>query len=212
MRRDPGDPEALAVKGAVAKARQGGGVKRGAIAAPPLPSEPAAAADGLNLVGPVPAGPAAEGVAEGAHAEAFGVAEKALTIQEQTEVQNVVSQARSLMGTAPNSAIEKLRMEMGKIGQVPELTADAREQLMDTLKAALREGMRKKTEFDHIRQEEAERRAQGMEEQAVAIGLLRQQQKVQQLIERVDFLLEEARNMEGDECRERRMTTLGRLP
>ena len=69
-------------------------------------------------------------------------------------------------------------MEMGKIGQVPELTADAREQLMDTLKAALREGKRKKTEFDHIRQEEAERRAQGMEEQAVAIGLLRQQQKV----------------------------------
>ena len=50
LQRDPGDPEALAVKGAVAKARQAGGMKVAAITPPPpLPSEPAA--DGQNVVG-----------------------------------------------------------------------------------------------------------------------------------------------------------------
>ena len=173
---------------------------------PPLPSEPAAdgqnvvgappaAADGLSLVGPPPAA----APAEGAHAEAFGVAEKALTTALQTEVQNIVNQARGQMGTNPEHAIEMLRLEMEKIKQLPEVTPDAREQLVGTLQAALREGMRKKTEVEHIRQEEAERRAQGIEQQLVAQGLIRQQQTVKQLIDRVDFLLEEARFLEGDE-------------
>ena len=139
------------------------------------------------------------------------MAEKALTTALQTEVQNIVNQARGQMGTNPEHAIEMLRLEMEKINQLPELTPDTREQLMSTLQATLREGMRKKTEVEHIRQEEAERRAQGIEQQLVAQGLIRQQQTVKQLIDRVDFLLEEARFTEGDEV-QRSMTTLGRPP
>ena len=56
-------------------------------------------------------------MAEGAHAEAFGVAEKALTIQEQTEVQNVVSQARSLMGTAPEAPSRSCGWKWGRSGK-----------------------------------------------------------------------------------------------
>ena len=131
------------------------------------------------------------------------MAEKALATALQTEVQNKVNQARGQMRTTPEDAIETLQMEMEKIKQVPELTPDAREQLMNTLQAALREGKRKKTEVEHIRQEEAERRAQGMEQNLVAQGLIGQQQKVKQLIDRVDFLLEEARVLEGDESQKK---------
>ena len=65
LRFDPSDRKATAIKEAVAKARQGGGARSARLSLLPPPVEPAAAADGLNLVG---AAPGVGGPAEGAAA------------------------------------------------------------------------------------------------------------------------------------------------
>ncbi len=118
----------------------------------------------------------------------------------QTEVQNAINQARGQMRTTPENAIQLLRLEMEKVKGTAELTPEAREQLYDALQAALREAKRRLIEVEHRRQEEAEQRAAGMEQALVANALMRDQQKVQQLIARVDFLLKEACALEGEEA------------
>jgi hypothetical protein len=196
LRRDSGDPEAAVIKRAVAKARQGG-----VAADPPVPSpaaiEPTGPADGLNLVGTAPA---AGDPADGAAAAQFGAARSALAAATQAEVQNVINQARGQMRSNPENSIQMLRQEMEKVKGLPELTPEAREQFLGALQAALREGSRRLVEVVHIRQEDAERMAKGMEQALMANALVRDQQKVRQLVDRVDFLLEEARVLEGDEA------------
>ena len=48
------------------------------------------------------------------------------------------------MGTNPQLAIQSLRMELEKIKQVPELSPEARDQIVSGLQAALREGARRR--------------------------------------------------------------------
>ena len=117
----------------------------------------------------------------------------------QTEVQNIISKARGQMRTTPEDAIQSLRLELDKVKQLPELTPEARDQFVTSLESALREGYRQKTEVEQRRQEDMERRAKARENALVVQGLVRDQQKVKQLIDRVDFLLEEARLLEGEE-------------
>ena len=208
LRRDSGDPEATVIKKAVAKARQGGApadspltlaaappVAPPPVASSPVAVEPAGPADGLNLVG---APPPAAGPAEGAAAVQFGAARSALASATQTEVQNIINQARGQMRTTPENAIQLLQTEMEKVTGLPELTPEAREQFLGALQAALREGKKLLVEVEQRRQEDAVRRAQGMEQALVANALIRDQQKVKQLIDRVGFLLEEARTLGGD--------------
>ena len=196
LRFDPNDRKAMGIKEAVAKAREGG-APAGTPLLLPSPPEPAAAADGLNLVG---AAPGVGGPAEGAAAVQFGAVRNAQAAATQTEVQNVINQARGQMRTTPENAIRDLRLEMEKVKGIAELTPEAREQFYGALQAALREGSKQLIEVEHRRQEDAERRAAGMEQALVANKLIRDQDKVKQLIARVDFLLEEARTLEGEEA------------
>ncbi|MGO8690547.1 MAG: hypothetical protein ACLQLG_13070 [Thermoguttaceae bacterium] len=175
LRCDPNDPEAMVIKKAVAKARQGG-APAGALLGVPPAIEPAAAA------------------------EQFGAVRNALVTAMQTEVQNVINQARGQMRTTPENAIQDLRLEMEKVKAIAELTPEAREQFYGALQAALREAKRCLIEVEHRRQEDAERRVAGMEHLLVANALMRDQQKVEQLIACVDFLLKEACALEGEEA------------
>ncbi len=164
LRFDPNDRKAMGIKEAVAKARQGG-APAGTPLLLPSPPEPAAAADGLNLVG---AAPGVGGPAEGAAAVQFGAVRNAQAAATQTEVQNVINQARGQMRTTPENAIRDLRLEMEKVKGIAELTPEAREQFYGALQAALREGSKQLIEVEHRRQEDAERRAAGMEQALVA--------------------------------------------
>ena len=147
------------------------------------------AGDSLNLVGDgIP--PGVGGPGEGAAAESFGRECPALQTIAQTEVQNTISQARGLMGTNPQLAIQNLRMELEKMKQLPELSAEARDQIVSALQAALREGARRKTEFEACvsRSIRTGRRRERAGEILVQ-NLVRGQQRLKQVMDRFDSLM-----------------------
>ena len=157
------------------------------------------AADGLSLVGPPPAA----APAEGAHAEAFGVAEKALTTALQTEVQNIANQARGQMRTNPEHAIEMLRLEMEKIKATPGTDAGCPRAVDEHVAGGV---AGRETKEDRGRASSPGERGAAGAGHGAAVGGPRtdaEQQNVKQLIDRVDFLLEEARFAEGDEAQKK---------
>ena len=211
LRRDPGDPEAMTIQRAAAKKRAAGGatVEVAALPVPPpptpqapvpgapkpgapVPPAPAPAGDSLNLVGDgVP--PGVGGPGEAAAAETFGQDKRAIQTIAQTEVQNVISQARGLMGTNPQLAIQNLRMELEKIKQVPELSPEAHDQIVSGLQAALREGARRLTEVEYRRQQRQEEEAKAREQELLVQNLVRSQQRLKQVMDRFDSLMLEGR-------------------
>ena len=205
LRRDPGDPEAMTIQRAAAKKRALGGaaVQLAAAPVPPPPtpqgSAPAATAgDGLNLVGDgVP--PGVGGPGEGAAAEAFGQEKRAIQTIAQTEVQNAISQARGQMGANPQLAIQNLRMELEKMKQLPELSAEARDQIVGSLQAALREGARRLTEFEQRQQQRQEEESKAKEQEILIQNLVRTQQRVKQVMDRFDSLMLEGNYEKADE-------------
>ncbi len=204
LRRDPGDPQAQIIKRAVAKARQNGGAVKTAVPAPtPLPVEPAAPADGLNLVGPAPSPdtvPAVGGPNEGANAQAAAAVTSAHASSLQTEVQNIANKARGQMQKEPELALQSLRGEMEKVQNDPDLSPETRDQLTSTLQSAIKQATTRQIEVEQRRQADAERQAQGKEQAIAAQTLTRNQDKVQEWIKRVEFLLEDAREAEDTEA------------
>ena len=196
LRFDPNDRKATAIKEAVAKARQGARPGRHAF----TPAASRRAGGRRRRSEPCRRGAGRRRARGRGRRRAVRRVRNAQAAATQTEVQNVINQARGQMRTTPENAIRDLRLEMEKVKGIAELTPEAREQFYGALQAALREGSKQLIEVEHRRQEDAERRAAGMEQALVANGLIRDQQKVKQLIARVDFLLDEARTLEGEEA------------
>ena len=128
LRRDPNDMQAAALQRALAKRRQGGaGIppppgKGSATPAAPAPSAPAPGGPSdLNLVGDGPAEPPA-----GAMAESFEHDRRVMTQIIQAEVQNTLQQARSLMSTDPDTALQQLKLMLEKVRQAADLDPDVR--------------------------------------------------------------------------------------
>ena len=204
LRRDPNDTEAQAIKGALAKRRAadppaaGGACRRrrvarsGAVPPPPAPQATKAPTAGdaadLNLVGPGAVEPPAGTMAEG-----FENNRRIIAQMIQTEVQNTISQARSLMGTDPDRATQQLKLTLEKVRQTAELNPDVRDQVVDVLQTALREAARRKVEFEYARQKRLENMAAGKEQALIAESLIRNQDKAKQLIARFNSLMLEGR-------------------
>jgi len=203
LQRDPNDPVALAVKDAVARRRQGGppalpGAPPPAAAAAPAIGQPVAA-DGLDLVGAgaAPLPPAAD---QGAFAEAFARERKVVTAVIQTEVQNAVNQARAKMRTDPEGAAQALKLTLEKVRQAPELDPAVRDQLVDVVQAALRETARVQTEVEQRRQRAQENLATAKERQLINENLIRNQQKMKQLMDRFNSLMAEGKYRYAEEA------------
>lgn len=193
LRRDPNDTEALAIKHALANPKPNAPpAPAGTAAAPGAPAAagtapPATGGEGdLNLLGPAEPPP-------GTMAESFEHDRRVLAQVIQAEVQNTVSQARSLMGTDPDVAIQQLRLMLEKVRQASELNPDVRNQFIDSLQTSLREASRRKIEFEHARQQRQENIAAARERLLAADTLMRNQQKVRQLMERFNSLMNEGR-------------------
>ena len=202
LRRDPGDPEAMTIQRAAAKKRRRRRARsrrsprpclrlprpRARALRPGRRRPGAMAGDALNLVGDgIP--PGVGGPGEGAAAEAFGQEKRAIQTIAQTEVQNTISQARGQMGANPQLAIQNLRMELEKMKQLPELSAEARDQIVSSLQAALREGARRLTEFEHRQQQRQERESKAREQEILVRNLVRSQQRLKQVMDRFDSLM-----------------------
>ena len=185
LRRDPNDPEAQAVKSAIAKRREGGAVA--AVPAPSQPAQPKAApaAGDLNLIGEDP--PA------GTMAEKFAHDRRVIAQVIKAEVQNTLNNARSTMSVDPDAAIQQLKLRLEEVRKTPALDADSRDQFVDVLQAALRDASRRKIEVEYSRQQREENLAAGQERVRIIENLSRDQEKARQLMERFNSLMEEGR-------------------
>ena len=110
-----------------------------------------------------------------------------------TEVQNIINQARQRMPVDPDAVIQSLKLELDKIRQAPDLEADVRGQLVDQLQVALREGERRRVEFEQKRQQQQEAQAAGKERLLIQDNLARRQEQASQLMQRFSALMDEGR-------------------
>ncbi len=190
LRSDPNDSDALAVQSALAKRQPIGAAKGGAGPLPAAPLPPGSPGDGadLNL-----GGPAAGEPLPGALAESVQNDRRVITQLIQTEVQNALSKARSLMSTDPDAVTQQLKITLEKVRQTTELNPEVRDQLAQSLEGALRDTARRKIEMEQIRQQRLESTAAGQERQLIADNLLRNEQKVKQLMDRFASLMNEGR-------------------
>ncbi|NQU24828.1 MAG: VWA domain-containing protein [Candidatus Nealsonbacteria bacterium] len=182
LRRDPNNPQALAIRRVIA-ARQ----PAVATVVPPTEASPAE----LILEGNIPA----PGDLIATYAGHRRVVELAL----RSKVQTAVNLARRKMASDPDVVIGNLKVTLQMVRQSRDVTADVRNQLIGVLQAALNAAGRQRTELDHHRQHRAERAAAAKERVLLHDGLLRKQQKVDQLMARFDSLLDEGRHRLAEE-------------
>ena len=140
----------------------------------------------------------------GFHDRRWGPVGQALTVK----VQSVVDQARSRMGTDPEGAIQVLSLEMERIKQVPELSPETRDQLASMVQRALTEGRRRQVEVDARRQRAQENLAQARERGLVNDNLVRDQQKLNELLDRFDSVMAVGRYRLAEESAARDAATL----
>jgi len=188
LERDPNDPEAWAVKTAVERRRQAGG---GAVAGgPPIPLDgPGGGVVDLGGVG----GDMELVGDEGTFAEAFVRERRVVEQMIQTEVQNAVNQARGQMRTDPEGATQNLMIMLENVKQAPDLNPEIRDQLVDMIQAARRAADRRRIEVERERQARYERQAATAERLRLLENLRRKQQKVANLMERFNSLMDEGR-------------------
>ena len=129
---------------------------------------PVEAGPDLNLTAPQPEGEMAASVARD---------RKLVEQVERSEVQNVIDQAGQQMPVDPDAVIQSLKLELDKIRQTPDLEADVRGQLVDQLQVALREGERRRVEFEQKRQQQQEAQASGKERLLVQDNLARRRSR-----------------------------------
>lgn len=118
------------------------------------------------------------------------------------EVQTVITEARDRMTTAPDQAIQQLKLAMQNVENAPELLANVRASLVDRLETALREASRAavfKAEVDRQREEAA---AAARERKLLLDRLDQQRQREKQLMARFNSLMDERRYAEAEEVAE----------
>jgi hypothetical protein len=212
LRRDPNDPTALAVKKQLTKLRADGTgdahaqsfeVRRfqseQAAPPPPRPEPPTAAAV------PEPAERPAPGLnieplddAPGRFLESVEQQRRLITAQVRAEVENDLREARALMESDPASVQQSLKLLLERVDRVPELPAETRASLRGKLEAGLREANRRAATKDIIDVEVAKERAAAMDRLRIAEGLVRDQEKLKQLMDRFDSLMDEGRYTAAD--------------
>ena len=115
------------------------------------------------------------------------------------EVQNALTDARTLMSNDPVSAIQDLKLSLESVRRAPDLDAAKRAELVGRLQAALKEANYQaslKDELDRLREEEL---ASIRERKMLNADLQRQIDKEDQLLERFEALIDEQRYLEAGE-------------
>ncbi|MFH1922447.1 MAG: hypothetical protein ABIP48_21510, partial [Planctomycetota bacterium] len=182
LRQDPEDAQARIVAGAVQRRRADAG----------------APAD-LNLAGPA-AGAAARSpaaqpdplAAPGRFMDSVERQRKVIEEMVSADVANTIKQVRG-MPDEPEAAIQNLKQQLENVRRVPELEPDVRDQLVDQLQAAVRQAEHRQIRLEKQRQEQHEVLAASKERAMINEELLRGQQKMEQLMERFNSLMEEGR-------------------
>ncbi len=115
------------------------------------------------------------------------------------EVEDELREARVKLEQDPLAVEQRLKLTMERIVKAPELKADVRAQLRLKLEAAVREAHRRAATKDAVELERQQAKAANLDRQRVAAALSRDQEKLKQLMDRFDALMEEGRHRAADE-------------
>ena len=224
LKRDPQDESALAVKKQLDKIRTGGTVAAKTSerlevkefsneqATPPSPAD-ASPADRVPQQPPVPPAPADDlgpalpayddvNEGEGRLLENIEQHNRLMTDLIRTEVEDALRAARARMASDPASVKDDLKLLMGRVVRSPELKAEVRAQLRGQLEEALRESARRAATFDILRQQQEVARAAALDRLRIANNLIRKEEKIKQLMDRFNSLMDEGRYLAADQIGE----------
>jgi hypothetical protein len=148
-----------------------------------------------NSSGQDTAPPAGFGEGFGAdRGEFLGEALELQRIQEQilaTEVQEGIRRAREMMSTAPDRAIQELKYLLQTVDAARDVPASVRLSLRNQILAVIQEAGRVEIELAQSRAEHEARRAEAVQQQRLTEALLRNQEKIDNLMLRFNALMTE---------------------
>ena len=107
------------------------------------------------------------------------------------EVQNTIADARKVMADNPALANQDLKLALQNVERAPELGAGVRAQLVDKLQTTLREVQRAASIKDELDRAQEAQIAADRERRLLMDRLARDREKVKQLVDRFDALLDE---------------------
>ena len=123
-------------------------------------------------------------------------------VQEQklkTEVEQAISKAREQMNKQPEAAKRELKIWLETIERSPDLGPDLRAQLKNQIEGAIREAGRLAIEVAARVAQREENRAAADERQQLVEETARDRQKVKQLMDRFNSLMDEGRYQEAED-------------
>lgn len=180
--RDPGNPHAVAVRDAADK----------------LASAPAGEEASLSLINLQADG--ASGTSDlarefeggsGAFLDKVEAEKRVQSEAIQAEVETGLSKSRQNMTTNPESARQALKLLLEQVDTEPDLSAEVRSQLSGRIQSAIREAGRITIEVENRRALREENKAAAIEAERLVDELARKRQKIKQLLDRFNALLDE---------------------
>ncbi|WP_197526651.1 VWA domain-containing protein [Botrimarina colliarenosi] len=115
------------------------------------------------------------------------------------EVQNAIVDARTEMSSDPEGATQSLKLMLQSVERAPELVASTRAGLIDKLQSALREASRQAIIKDELDRERQENLAAAQERRLLLDRMAQKRERMKQLIERFNALIDERRFAEASE-------------
>ena len=117
----------------------------------------------------------------------------------QAEIENSLSDAKRMMDQNPAQAEQDLKLSLDGLERLPELTSDVRGQLRRQLQSTIRLARRQKVEMDQRDAEAREKDAAAREQQRLSEHFDSQQQRIKQIVDRFNALLDEGQFAVADE-------------
>ena len=196
LSRNPNDKEALAIKDAIAK--KPAGLLRRPAAAPaagkPGEKYPSRAEPGDLILQGDGAVPPPDGVAAGKEINES----TALEEQWQKDVQHTINLARNQVSVDPGKAEAMIQNKTNELTAVSELRPEMRERLMRLLRTAGRDIKHREDELTYRDQQRNREEAARREMEMTNLALEHDQKKVDQLMQRFDSLMDDARQRLSD--------------
>lgn len=168
-----------------------------AIAAPPEPATAGGGSD-LRLIGP-PATRATAGEGEESLLQNFDAQNKIRIDVIFAEVNHELDVARRTMGNDPASARQNLRLLLEQVLHAPELSADNRAQLRERIEVVIKLADTRLVAKENEIADQQKSAAAAKERTRIEDNVTRGQQRVQQLLERFNSLLQEGRYAEAED-------------
>ncbi len=117
----------------------------------------------------------------------------------QAQVQYVINESRRVMRQNPESAIANLKLIRETVLADQELDAQQRNQLLNQIEVALREALRQQEQVEAVRRFEAQQEAIRRDQQRLNEEWQRKEEKIFQIMERFDAIMQRIRVAEGRE-------------